>query len=81
MLFTLGRIMGGTYFGNVADKIGRKPVSIIGTTGYSLFTFIPNVEVLYASRIIEGMFMGAQWTAGTVLAYESPVDNNWYSPG
>jgi len=75
----IGRVIGGTYFGNVADRIGRKPVLIIGTAGYSLFqlllAFAPDVEVLYVSRLLEGIFMGAQWTAGTVLAYESAPYN------
>jgi SHS family lactate transporter-like MFS transporter len=72
-------VIGGTYFGNVADRIGRKPVLIIGTVGYSLFqlllAFAPDVEVLYVSRLLEGIFMGAQWTAGTVLAYENAPYN------
>jgi SHS family lactate transporter-like MFS transporter len=75
----IGRVIGGTYFGNVADRIGRKPVLIIGTVGYSLFqlllAFAPDVEVLYVSRLLEGIFMGAQWTAGTVLAYENAPYN------
>jgi len=75
----IGRVIGGSYFGNVADRIGRKPVLIIGTAGYSLFqlllAFAPDVEVLYVSRLLEGIFMGAQWTAGTVLAYESAPYN------
>lgn len=75
----IGRVIGGTYFGNVADRIGRKPVLIIGTAGYSLFqlllAFAPDVEVLYVSRLLEGIFMGAQWTAGTVLAYENAPYN------
>lgn len=75
----IGRVIGGTYFGNVTDRIGRKPVLIIGTAGYSLFqlllAFAPDVEVLYVSRLLEGIFMGAQWTAGTVLAYESAPYN------
>ncbi|BCU70300.1 MFS transporter [Stygiolobus caldivivus] len=75
----IGRVIGGTYFGKIADKIGRKPVLAIGTAGYSLFqlllAFAPDVEVLYASRLLEGIFMGAQWTAGTVLAYENAPYN------
>ena len=75
----IGRVIGGAYFGNVADRIGRKPVLIIGTAGYSLFqlllAFAPDVEVLYVSRLLEGIFMGAQWTAGTVLAYENAPYN------
>jgi len=75
----IGRVIDGTYFGNVADRIGRKPILIIGTAGYSLFqlllAFALDVEVLYVSKLLEGIFMGAQWTVGTVLAYESAPYN------
>jgi len=75
----LGRVVGGIIFGSVADKKGRKFTLMIGTGGYSVFqamlAFSPNVLSLFLSRFIEGIFMGAQWTAGTVLAYEnSPVN-------
>ncbi|PVU69119.1 MFS transporter [Sulfolobus sp. SCGC AB-777_L09] len=74
----IGRVIGGSYFGNIADKIGRKPILLIGTAGYStsqlLLALSPNVLLLYVFRLLEGIFMGAQWTAGTVLAYEkAPV--------
>ncbi|WP_369611032.1 MFS transporter [Sulfurisphaera javensis] len=71
----IGRAIGGSYFGRLADKIGRKPVLAIGTSGYALFqlllAFAPNVEILFVSRFLQGIFMGAQWTAGTVIAYEN----------
>lgn len=75
----LGRVVGGIIFGSVADKKGRKFTLMIGTGGYSVFqailAFSPNALTLFLSRFIEGIFMGAQWTAGTVLAYEnSPVN-------
>ncbi len=77
ILFSLGligRVIGGMVFGKYADTIGRKPVLMIGTGGYALFqglmAFSPNVILLFIFRLIEGVFMGAEWTAGTVIAYE-----------
>lgn len=75
----IGRAIGGSFFGKLADNIGRKPVLAIGTAGYSIFqiliAFSPNAILLYVFRLFQGVFMGAQWTAGTVLAYEnSPSD-------
>ena len=77
ILFSLGligRVIGGMVFGKYADLIGRKPVLMIGTGGYALFqglmAFSPNVILLFIFRLIEGIFMGAEWTAGTVIAYE-----------
>ncbi|AWR97459.1 MFS transporter [Acidianus sulfidivorans JP7] len=70
----LGRVLGGIIFGKFADTIGRKPVLMIGTAGYSIFqalmAFSPLAILVYMFRLIEGLFMGAQWTAGTVIAYE-----------
>jgi len=70
----IGRVIGGIIFGKYADSIGRKPVLIIGTGGYAIFqglmAFSPNVFLLFIFRAIEGIFMGAEWTAGTVIAYE-----------
>ncbi len=77
LLFSLGligRFAGGTIFGNVADKIGRKPVLILNTAGYAIFTgimaFSPDVVMLFSARIIQGIFMGGEWASGTVISYE-----------
>jgi len=78
LLFALGlifRVIGGYTFGKVADTRGRKLVLNIGTAGYSLSQVLlalsPNVFVLLGARALQGLFMGAQWTAGTVIAYEN----------
>jgi len=59
----IGRVIGGSYFGDIADKIGRKPILLIGTAGYStpqlLLALSPNVLLLYVFRLLEGIFMGA----------------------
>ncbi len=82
LLFSLGligRFFGGTYFGNISDKIGRKPVLIISTAGYAIFSgimaFSPLVIILFLSRLIQGIFMGGEWASGTVLAYEFSPKN------
>mgnify|MGYP001772575031 CR=1 FL=1 len=78
LLFSFGlvfRVIGGYIFGRVADVRGRKLVLNIGTAGYSLsqlgLALSPNVFSLLLFRALEGLFMGAQWTAGTVIAYEN----------
>jgi len=78
LLFALGlifRVIGGYTFGKVADTRGRKLVLNVGTAGYSLSQVLlalsPNVFVLLGARTLQGLFMGAQWTAGTVIAYEN----------
>ncbi|BBG22913.1 MFS transporter [Sulfuracidifex tepidarius] len=78
VLFALGlagRAIGAFYFGKLADIKGRKTVAMIGTAGYSLsqlaFSFTFFLPAMLLLRAIEGIFMGAQWTSGTVLAVES----------
>ncbi|NON62416.1 MFS transporter [Acidianus sp. RZ1] len=70
----LGRVVGGTIFGKFADVYGRKPILMLGTGLYALFqglmAFSPDVLLLFVFRTLAGVFMGAQWTAGTVIAYE-----------
>jgi len=78
LLFSLGlifRVIGGYVFGKFADIYGRKVVLNLGTAGYSLSQVLlalsPNVFILLLARSLQGLFMGAQWTAGTVIAYEN----------
>ncbi len=78
LLFALGlifRVIGGYLFGKIADSYGRKLVLNIGTAGYSLSQVLlalsPNVFIILLARSLQGLFMGAQWTAGTVIAYEN----------
>ena len=59
---------------------------IIGTGGYALFqglmAFSPNALLLFVFRGLEGLFMGAAWTAGMVLAYEkAPVSARGFVTG
>ena len=77
ILFSLGligRVIGAMIFGRIADIKGRKIVNIIGTAGYSVFQIMFAFSSVYAFlllvRSIQGIFMGAQWTSGTVLAIE-----------
>ncbi len=82
LLFALGligRFFGGVFFGSMNDKMGSKIVMVIGTSGYAIFSgvmaFSPNVFMLFSARFIQGIFMGGEWTAGTVLSYEFAPDN------
>ncbi len=78
LLFSLGlifRVIGGYVFGKYADSHGRKSVLVLGTAGYSIaqagIAFSPSIFLVLAFRSVQGLMMGAQWTAGTVIAYEN----------
>ncbi len=77
LLFALGligRFFGGLYLGNLTDKIGARRVMAFSTAGYAIFAgvmaFSPDVIILFSARFIQGIFMGGEWTSGTMLGYE-----------
>jgi SHS family lactate transporter-like MFS transporter len=82
LLFALGligRFFGGFYLGNLTDKIGARRVMAMSTAGYAIFAgimaFSPDIIILFSARFIQGIFMGGEWTSGTMLGYEfSPAD-------
>jgi len=63
----------GPIWGNISDRIGRKPVLLIGMVGYALSTFLfgisTHVWMLFASRAVSGVLSSAVIT--TALAYVS----------
>jgi DHA1 family multidrug resistance protein-like MFS transporter len=63
----------GPLWGNVSDRIGRKPVLAIGMLGYALSTFLFGIStelwMLFASRAMSGILSAA--TITTALAYVS----------
>ncbi len=82
LLFALGligRFFGGLYLGNLTDKIGARRVMALSTAGYAIFAgimaFSPDIAILFIARFIQGVFMGGEWTSGTLLGYEfSPAN-------
>ena len=82
LLFALGligRFFGGLYLGSLTDRIGARRVMALSTAGYAVFAgimaFSPDILILFSARFVQGVFMGGEWTSGTVLGYEfSPAD-------
>jgi DHA1 family multidrug resistance protein-like MFS transporter len=60
-------------WGSISDRIGRRPVLMVGTVGYGLssllFGLSTQVWMLYASRALSGLLSSA--TAATAMAYIS----------
>ncbi|MFB6675051.1 MFS transporter [Streptomyces sp. NPDC056390] len=78
----LGRPVGALFFGSLADRAGRRRITMISVAGFSVCTLLigllPGYKslgiwalvLLIALRFIDGIFLGAEYTAAVPLAYE-----------
>lgn len=78
----IGRPLGAFIFGHFADTIGRKRTTVISVTGFAVVTLIiaalPGYElvgssiifILIALRLIDGIFLGGEYTSASPLAME-----------
>lgn len=61
-VFALCQFVGGPFWGNVSDRIGRKAVLIVSqigaTIGWTMLAFAPNIAIVFVARIIEGFSGG-----------------------
>jgi len=88
----LGRPLGSAIFGRLADKMGRRTVTLWSIAGCGVCTgliaVLPGyastglvgVALLIALRLVDGVFMGGEYTGATPLAMEaSPRGRRgWY---
>ena len=77
------RPLGGLLFGWMGDRVGRKAVLVITVVGIGLATGIIGVLPNYATigvwapvflvmlRLVQGLFIGGEWSGGMTLAVES----------
>lgn len=71
----LVRLLGGVLAGAAADRWGRKLPLLISIVWFALcdgaVAMAPTFSVVLILRVLFGLGMGAEWTAGTTLAMES----------
>lgn len=84
-IYALASFFTAPLWGRLSDNTGRKPLILIGLAGFSLSfflfsLFLDNLMLLYASRIIGGLFSGALYTAvtGYVADITSDEERNKY---
>jgi len=82
------RPVGGAFFGNFGDKIGRKKTMMITIIGFSAATFstglLPTWEMvgvlapvlLVALRFTQGFFAGGEWGSGAVITMETATKSS-----
>jgi DHA1 family tetracycline resistance protein-like MFS transporter len=72
--FALCQVIGGPFWGNMSDRIGRKRVLIVSqigaTIGWTILAFAPTIGWVFLARIIEGFSGG---NLSVTQAYVSDV--------
>lgn len=60
--FAVCQFIGGPFWGNVSDRVGRKTVLIVSqigsTIGWTMLAFAPSISIVVLARIIEGFSGG-----------------------
>lgn len=64
------------FWGGLSDKIGRRPIIMIGVIGFSASFLLfglagDNLWIMYASRVLGGIFSGA--TTSCIVAYVADI--------
>jgi DHA1 family multidrug resistance protein-like MFS transporter len=69
--YAVMRLLFGPIWGGISDRIGRKPVLLIGISGYAItmvwFGLATRLWMLFAARILAGILSSA--TSPTTMAY------------
>jgi DHA1 family multidrug resistance protein-like MFS transporter len=77
--YALMRLICGPIWGGLSDRLGRKPILLIGISGYAItmiwFGLATQLWMLFAARILSGILSSA--TAPTSMAYigDSTAEN------
>lgn len=80
-VYALASFFTAPLWGALSDRTGRKKLILIGLIGFSLSfflfaLFIENLPLLYASRVVGGIFSGALYTAVTGFVADMTDDEN-----
>ncbi|GKW46194.1 MFS transporter [Planococcus sp. NCCP-2050] len=79
-IYALSSFFTAPLWGRLSDQTGRKKLILIGLAGFSLSfflfsLFLDHLVLLYASRIIGGLFSGALYTAVTGCVADITTDD------
>lgn len=72
--FLVGGALGGTLFGSLADRFGRKPIMVVTILFYSLFSgmtfFATELWEVAVLRFLVAMGVGGEWAVAAALVAE-----------
>lgn len=74
--YSLMSLILSPYWGSLSEKIGRRPVIMVGVLGFSLSFLLfglsgDNLVIMYASRVLGGLFSGA--VVACIVAYVADI--------
>lgn len=77
--YSIGQFVAGPLWGQLSDRVGRKPVLLISMTGaffaYLLMVFAETPEMILVSRLLAGLMAGNIATAYAAVADLTPPEN------
>jgi len=78
-LYSLMSFILAPVWGGLSERIGRRPVIMIGVLGFSVSFFLfgisgDNLFLMYASRVLGGLFSGA--VTACIVAYVADITTN-----
>lgn len=88
----IGRPLGSVIFGNLADRVGRRKVTLYSVMGCGVCTLLLamlpgyqavgllGVVLMVVLRLVDGVFLGGEYTGATPLAMEAAPTGRrgWY---
>lgn len=78
-MYSIGQFIAGPLWGQLSDRIGRKPVLLISMSGaffaYLLMIIAKTPEMILISRLLAGLMAGNIATAYAAVADLTPPDN------
>jgi DHA1 family multidrug resistance protein-like MFS transporter len=80
-IYSLASFLMSPFWGSLSDRIGRRPLIILGTLGFSVSFFIFGIAgdhliLMYASRILGGLFSGAATACAVAYVADITTEEN-----
>ncbi|PZE22583.1 MFS transporter [Paenibacillus xerothermodurans] len=80
-VYSLASFVMSPVWGSISDRVGRRPLIMLGTLGFSISFFLfgvagDNLLLMYASRILGGLFSGAATACAVAYVADITTEDN-----